>query len=424
MKAAYLMFCMLFLVVLAGCTPKPPVLPPMKAKAEVTTRNTRALAELNTILQVYLPPNYEDTYYYVKPITDATGISQTGEIPVDITTLVREAISQVYYKVHYVEQYDTSDAIHVQVETLLRQTGKLAVPNATSLRPTADFTIAGNISQFDRALESTSDSKSISGSFGGGQGYSNVSASNSATSRLSRLGVSFNVYHRNGVSVPGKFGASMEVHYAKDGSDIGFAIGGFGIGYGVEATAMHGRHLALQMMAEFSAAQIIGRTMGIPYWRVGSAEKIFSVDPIVIEEWRNQYHAQMREGLLVPFMQSQCIANGDVSALVTGVLDEQTLAAFERHAEKHGLGNRQYPSWELYLSLESNRLLDTNVSAKAWNAYLAFKQGRTPLPATAVPPVKPVEKVPSRPAVSRENVPAPSEGRSQRNYDADLENLF
>lgn len=36
----------------------------------------RALQDLNTLVSVYYPPTQGDIHYYVKPITDSTGISK------------------------------------------------------------------------------------------------------------------------------------------------------------------------------------------------------------------------------------------------------------------------------------------------------------------------------------------------------------
>lgn len=404
-----------------GCTPEPPKLPQMKTDAGIITDNTKAISEINTILEVYIRPNFPDTYYYVKPITDATGISRSGgEIPMDITTLVREALSQIHYKIRHVEQYDQADFTHYQVEDYLNNSMRFQrkITNFTNYkRPQADFTIAGNISQFDRALQSTSDSKSISGSFGGGQGYSNVSASQGASSRLSRIGVSFNVYTPDGISVPGKFGASMDVHYAKDGFDLGFAIVGVGLGYGTEATSMHGRHLALQMMSEFSVIQIVGRTMGIPYWRACEDKKIFEVDPLVLSGWKEQYYNLCNRNLILPFMQAQCIANG-INVNVNGKLDNDTLSSFIKLAQKYNVSSEKLPNLDLYMALEHNRILDTKISSKAWTSYINFRNGVSNIkysqPQTASPSHNQTPKI-------RKNDPLKF---SSPDYDSALEGLL
>ena len=107
---------------LSGCiNAEAPVLPSMEVSKPSQSIYTSALQELDTILQCYYPPDTSVVYYYVKPINDATGLSGTGEIPGSITTMVRDAISQISYKVRYVEQYDASDFNHLQVEQLLRQ---------------------------------------------------------------------------------------------------------------------------------------------------------------------------------------------------------------------------------------------------------------------------------------------------------------
>jgi len=397
--AAFLGVCFL-----QGCKATVPTLDPMKAEAPVQTTYTNALNDLNTILEVYLPPDFQDTYYYVKPIGDATGLASTGEIPFDITALVRDAISQVYHKVRLVERYDETDITQIQAELLKLQTQKLqGVAVKAAERPAVDYTIVGRISQFDRNLESESDKARAMANFGQGLSRTDISASAETASRLSRLAVSFTIFNPNGVSIPGKFGASMEVHYAKNGFDFGFAIFGNGLGFGSEATAMHGRHLALQMMTEFSVVQIIGRTLNIPYWRVGSNHKIFTPDRLVLNEWRSQYESM--GPLLIPFMQSQLIACGDSSVVVTGQLDSQTQAALDRFADRYGVKNRVYPNFEMFKALESNRQLDRGTASMAWNAYNAYKNGVRPTSPSASAPASAPKPAPVSPAKRPQTAP-------------------
>lgn len=377
-------------LILTGCGRHPmrPILPDMEASTPLQSQYSQALAELNTVLQVYLPPEYPNTYYYVKPITDATGASGSAEVQDDITVLVRDAISQVHHKVRYVEQYDTSDITHLQAEIMLRQAAKLRVMPAGGLRPNADFTISGRISQFDRNLTSSSTRVSGTGEFGSGDGRTNLSGNGEMGFRSARAAIALNVYDASGVSVPGRFGASMQLEYGKNGIDLGFAILGTGFGLGAEATAMHGRQYAMQMMAELSVVQLLGRTLTIPYWRVGATSKLFHEDPLVVNEWRVFFVQMIREGLLVPFMQAQCIANGDTSVQVTGIMDEATRAAFGRFASQYGVAayntQRGEPSFDLFKVLESNRILDSRQASMAWGSYNRYKKGMSPVRAEAL----------------------------------------
>ncbi len=381
--------------ILAACSVTKPKLEPMKAEAPVQTLYTDALSDMNTVLETYLSPNYSDTYFAVKPVVDATGLSATGEIPIDITALVRDALSQVHYKVRHVESYDGNDQVQLQVELLKMQMQKLqGMKINPAQRPAVDFTIVGRISQFDRNLESTSDKYRAMAAFGGGYARTDLNASAEKTSRLSRLAVSFSVFDPSGISLPGKFGSSMEVMYAKNGIDLGFAVYGNGLGYGTEATAMHGRHQALQMMTEFSVVQIIGRALNVPYWRVGASQNIFTRDQLVLDEWFKEY--QGMGALLVAFMQAQCIANGDHSVAVTGQLDNATLASFNRFASKYGVRNRSYPNFELYCALEENRILSRAAAMTAWGAYEGFKRGAIPSAPVAAPAPPPAPPVPDK----------------------------
>lgn len=369
--------CCIGLCVIAGCKAVVPKLEPMKAEAPVNTVYTEALNDLNLVLEASLPPDYPDTFFSVKPVVDSTGLSATGEIPFDITALVRDAISQVHYKVRHVESYDQNDIQNMQAQLMILQLGKMqGMKVKQAERPAVDFTIEGRISQFDRNLESTADKARAMFNFGQGLSRTDGSMSAEQASRLSRLSVSFSVFNPSGISLPGKFGASMEVQYAKNGFDIGFAIFGNGLGFGAEATAMHGRHMALQMLTEFSVVQIVGRALNVPYWRVGSSHRIFTPDRLVLDNWRTEY--QEMGGSLIAYMQAQCIANGDNSVSVTGHLDAATQAAFDRFATKYGVKKRTYPNFELFRALEEHRLLNRSASSAAWGAYLAYKGGARP----------------------------------------------
>lgn len=382
---------------LTGCiTAKPPTLPDMRVERPVESLYTTALQDLDTILQVYYPPDARMVYYYVKPINDATGLSGTGEIPMNITTMVRDAVSQISYKVRYVEQYDLSDQVHLQVEQMLKNTSKIRTEGYQHLRPNADYTIAGSISMFDRNLQSSSDEARAMAAVGGGDYQAQLDASAKSSANFSRLGVSFNVFLENGVSVPGRFGGEMDVWLAKNSRDIGFSIRGVGLGFGAEATAMHGRHMALRMLTEFSVVQIIGNTLNVPYWRVGRGRTIFQEDAHVINAWRSEFQSYMSQPeRLIAYMQAQCIANGDNSVHVTGVLDETTRAAFERFARQYHVGSGAL-SFALYKALELNRKLDPGVASRAWAAYNAYKNGGAlpAAPAVSVPPAPVLEAAP------------------------------
>lgn len=403
------MLCALCLCALPGCKAVVPKLDPMKAEAPVNTVYTEALSDLNQVLEASLPPDYPDTFFSVKPVVDSTGLSATGEIPGDITAMVRDAISQVTYKVRHVESYDQSDIQNMQAQMMILQLGKMqGMKVKQAERPAVDYTIDGRISQFDRNLESTADKSRAMFNVGEGLSRTDASASAERASRLSRLAVSFSVFKPSGVSLPGKFGASMQVQYAKNGFDIGFAIFGNGLGFGAEATAMHGRHMALQMLTEFSVVQIIGRALNVPYWRVGASRSIFTRDRLVLDNWSEEYRDM--GSLRIPYMQAQCISNGDSSVAVTGQLDAATRAAFDRFAEQYGVANRVYPNFELFCALEENRVLDGNVSRRAWGAYQAYKGGSRPAaapqPAPAAAPRGDAPKPKPAAAPARERKPS------------------
>ena len=159
--------------------------------------------------------------------------------------------------------------------------------------------------------------------------------------------------------------------------------------------------------------------MTVPYWRIG--ENIFDVDPLVIESLKVEYAVTVNDGLIIPFTQMQCIANGESNVSVNGVLDKFTLEALDRLANKYGVKDKSFPNFELYAALENNRLLNTSVSGRAWAAYKAFKAGAVPpsipqdpftrpaVPTSQKAPRKPAPAAPARPSEPAVDVTKPLE---------------
>ena len=417
---------------ITGCQkPEVPTLAPMEVSAPSKSVYTDALQDLNTLLRVYtassdLDPN-NMTYYHVKPIKDHTGVSATTEIPHNITTLVRDAIAQVYHNVRYVEMYDYEDQTHLNVENALNNSGRIRALVSGQERPVANYTITGAISTFDRNLQSTSDEKKGSIAFGQGSGNTQADASMKESSSFSRLGVSFHVYEPNGVSLPGKFGGEIDLWLAKNSKDFGFAISGTGIGYAAEAVAMHGRHMALKMLTEFSVVQIIGNTRSVPYWRIGGEKKIFQEDIHVLKAWRDYYNYlnsnPNNKTQLIAFMQAQCIANGDESVTINGILDSSTKQSFINFAQKYHVSARGV-SYELFEALERNRLLDVDLADETWRKYKNFEKygvvensSQYSSPASSAPSTPQTK---SKKASPKPAAPAPS----SPDYDSALEGLL
>lgn len=428
-KLAIIVTCLIPLAIIGCKKPEVPTLAPMEVSSPSKTIYTNALKDLDTLLRVYTASADFDqsnmVYYHVKPIVDQTGISSSGEIPYNITTLVRDAIAQLSHNVRYVEMYDASDEQHLRVEDHLSSTGRIKAYVSGKERPSANFTITGAITIFDRNLQSTSDQTKGTLSFGQGSGNTQADASIKHSSSFSRLGVSFHIYEPNGVSLPGKFGGEMDVWLAKNTNDFGFAISGTGIGYAAEAVAMHGRHTALKMLTEFSVVQIIGNTMSVPYWRIGGEKNIFQEDAHVLKNWRLYYNILNSDPYnktpLIAFMQAQCIANGDDSVVINGAFDNATQQSLIRFAKKYQVRTSAL-SYELFEALERNRLLDVELADETWKKYKDFEKygivtgNPLSVPASSSAPSKPnTKKASPKPAA-----PAPS----SLDYDSALEGLL
>ena len=377
-------FAIISCLFVSGCVqPGPPKLPdtqPEVANKWNTTKYSRALSDMNILLDVYLPPEQNAIFYYIKPIYDKTNISSTGgEIPNDMGDIVRASFGDIHNKIRILEQYTADDQAQVLVA---REKGIYTSEQA--VRPNPDFIISGSISIFDRGLESVSRTPKM---MGNSLGAVDVDASTQKEMTKSHLGVILLVSNREGVSFPGRFGGEMDVWNGKDGVDVGFAIKGIGFGYAAQGVAIQGRHQALQLISDLSAVQIVGRTLSLPYWRVPlnqttASSKIYDEDEIVYRDWQVlDYLPKLADGSLISSMQAACIANGDDSVRVNGHADDPVFQnALARFADKYQVREQvnrqygQYPSFELYKALELNRILDRNRAALAWNALSAFQR--------------------------------------------------
>lgn len=363
----------------SGCKqPAVPVLPDASPTVVSDTQTVymRALQDMGLLLDVYYPPLNEPIYYYVKPIHDATNLSATGEIPADIGDLVRSAFGDIHDKIRVLDHITGED---------VQQTA-LAAGNAT----VATYIIGGSISQYDRALESTSSSPSVMGSFGRGHGAVDFNGSMKDSKGKSHIGVTLRLLDSKGVSLPGRFGGEMDLWHGQEGFDIGFAIVGIGFGYACESTAVQGRHQALRLISDLSVVQIVGRSLALPYWRTPVEQsrygKIYDEDHQVLRAWEKDYKAEVAAlvsgapsplGMpIIASMQAACIANGDNSVTVNNnPMDPAFRAAIERFAERYDVKQvflqnyPQIPSFEMYKALELNRILDVRVAEDAWSAF-------------------------------------------------------
>ena len=386
--------------------PGPPKLPDTQPEASSNQKNkatkyTRALNDMNLLLDVYFPPDQRDVLYYVKPIHDKTSISSNtgGEIPNDVGDIVRASFGDIHNKIRVLEEYTQDDNIQVGVE-INKQV--FTAPTDQSMRPKPDFIISGSISIFDRGLESVSRTPSLLGT----AGVVDLDASTKKEATKSHLGVILLASLPSGISIPGRFGAEMDVWNGKDGVDVGFAIKGIGFGYTAEGVAIQGRHHALQLISDLSVVQIVGRTLSVPYWRVPlnqeqANEKIYDEDEIVYRDWRREYDNRRASGSLIAYMQSACIANGDNSVRVTGRAEDPGFQeALSRFADRYQIKQQNnqavspYPSFEMFKALELNRILDRKQAALAWSALGAFQRsGRIVEPAVVQPRAVSVEQV-------------------------------
>lgn len=318
--------------------------------------------------------------------------------------MVRAAFGDVHNKIRVLDHYTDSDLL--QLNASMAQQQRIG----GSDRPVANFVVSGSISMYDRSLESTSSSPKVMGSFGGGHGSVDAAASMKNATEKSHIGVTLRVSDTAGVSLPGRFGAEMDLWHVKDGIDIGFAIAGIGFGCATESTAIQGRHQALRLICDLSVVQIVGRTLGLPYWRaplnLDQHQRIYEEDAGVIRSWNEEYTFKLEAALkgaslppgmrsLAASMQAACIANGDDAVTVTGnISDPAFQASLTRFAQLYGVRDAihsqygPYPSFEMFKALEMNRKLDHVQASRAWSALAQYEARGGYVAPTAAPAKK------------------------------------
>ncbi|GAB6039522.1 DUF4384 domain-containing protein [Endothiovibrio diazotrophicus] len=240
---------------------------------EKVTNYSAALTKLGLMTEIY-PVN--PIYIQSTPIDDKTGTSgvTVGEIPKDITEMTKSALNSIGGKVTYIP-YDQD-----YLSSKYGLSTKIRLP---------DIVISGGITEFDRALETIGSSRDVGvDSTLNGEAIG-IEAGKQGKQGTARITLDFNMldYHYMTGIPRVNVRNTMEVHKAR--SENGFNISLFGLSFGSkgEIKKVQGRHDAVRLLVELSVIQMIGKYVGIPYWRI--LDENAAPDPYVVDRWKATY---------------------------------------------------------------------------------------------------------------------------------------
>lgn len=342
------LFFLFIVLTITGCSNPQKVDVQLKEEkvAKKTTNYTASLDVFGRMTEIY---NTRPTKIQTKGVLDDTGTAQAtgGEIPVDITEMIKTAINKIGGKIQFVDY----DPAHFQnMKGMGYKIGKNKI--------TPDLVISGGITEFDRSLDVRGSGSDFSGegTFGGGKsigldmGDSNKTSTSNITIDMSLI--DFDTW----AMVP-KMSASnsVSVHSGIANSEIGFSILALSFGMNGNVKKVQGRHAAVRILVELSTIEIIGRYLNIPYWRILPNGKI---DNVVVESVSRKFMESNGEDRIAMIQNALYLHGYDTD--MTGKVDEATKAAIDNYKNKVGSTVAGYDTLQLFQELYLNVPIDNN----------------------------------------------------------------
>lgn len=287
---------------------------------------------------------YSDKKVYImsKDITDNTGVSRAtgGEIPFNITEMVRSACNKIGKQVVYVP-YDPSLLLN---ETHLGVKFDRVVP---------DVLITGGITEYDRTQVSDGSSFNFSTFFGSGSRETDVGLNGKDVNSVSTISFDLNlVDYKKMVMIPQVQSLhSIRVFNLTKGGGFSFAIDGTGIGFSKQKKSIQGRHDAVRQLVELSVLELIGKYKKIPYWRtLKGYEKHISR---TVSDTIKEYYNTLDNTSQIKAIQELLPYYGYKDLKINGEKDTKTIEVLNEINKKYKFSNKLI-SMENYLSLYFN----------------------------------------------------------------------
>jgi len=259
-------------------------------------------------------------------IGDNTGTSAStgGEIQRDITEIMKSTLNSVGGNVQFIE-YDPSYIQNQMVTGYSSFTDKL-IP---------DVVITGGITEFDRGLETRGHGTDVGAeaTFTGLWDWlpsKTVSAefSKSGKQGKARITLDFNLKDFHTLASIRKMTTTTSMIVHKALADEEFAVSIFGPSYGRKGTIkkVQGRHNVVRLLVQVSMIQLVGKYLGLPYWKLLDDA---GEDKVVIGRLTKRFYTMTKADKVLS-VQEWLFLNG-YNVTPTGILDLQTKKALKKY---------------------------------------------------------------------------------------------
>ena len=306
--------------------------------AAKTTTLSEAVYDLGLMSEIY---ETDKIFFMARDIIDNTGssLATSAEIRRDITEMLKSTLNAFGGNIRYIP-YDP-DFIINNANTGYSGFNAKAMP---------DVIVSGGITEFDRGLETRGKNTDLSLEGDVKRETVGLEFSSQNKKSVSSITLDFNLIDFESLAGIPRIQAinNIKVHKGIAEDTIGFSISGNAIGLQGNVKKVQGRHAAIRLLVQASMIQLIGKHLGLPYWRLIPDSE---VDPIVINKIKSKY-AQMGETDRIIATQKLLILHGyDIPAI--GVIDEHTEEAILDYASNVGMEVNALEQ-DLYVSLYTN----------------------------------------------------------------------
>ncbi len=318
-------------------------------------------------------------YIMSKPAFDRTGTSlpTQGEIPQDISEMVKSTLNAVGGNIWYVP-YDPEFMLNT-AQTGYSEWGDKLLP---------DVVLVGGLTEFDRGLVTKEEGADVSGSAEELGVPMGLDFQDTRKTSLARITLDFNLLDfKTFTGIPFVQAVnSIQVHKGLGIDQLGFTVYGQTLGLRGNIKKIQGRHAAVRLLVQLSIIQIIGKYQKLPYWRLIPN---MSPDPVVLDALREEFYAMDRPDRIAKIQEYLYLLGKPVK--VTGRLDTATMQAIASFKSERGLRNPSPISEELYLALIENVPIDIQAKVRRRQVNVMIEDYRQNLKTLALQEVPPVE---------------------------------
>ena len=343
----YLIVAIFASIYLTSCANPQKVDVKLEEKKVVKTR-TNYTASLDTFGKMTEIYSSKPAKIQSKGIVDDTGTAQAtgGEIPIDITEMIKTAINKMGGKIQYID-YDPAHMSNMKALGYSTFKNKIV--------PT--LVISGGITEFDRSLDVRGKGSDLGAE--GTVGGKNIGLDMGDNEKKSKSNITIDlslIDFQTWAMVP-KMSATntVSVNSGIASSEIGFSILAVSFGLSGNVKKVQGRHAAVRLLVELSTIEIVGRYLDLPYWKILPNGK---VDQVVIESISKKFMRSTPSDRIAMIQNSLYLHGYNTD--MTGKVDEVTKAAIDKYKAKEGSSVPGYDTLELFQELYINVPMDNN----------------------------------------------------------------